>query len=114
MDIDLFNKLTESMEHFNHEQGRFQSGLIDESLFEVREKLRKYSEYYTRHHAHEVGDKLYYRCEWVKDWREGVVHSKFDYYGKTMYTLEVQTNCPLGESFLVLQSEFQVRTEGEL
>ncbi len=58
------------------------------------------------------GDTLYYHCEYTKSVRSGVVVRVVAYLG-IHYILEVETNCPLGASFLVLKSEFQVWTEDQ-
>ncbi len=62
---------------------------------------------------HVEGDTLYYHCEYTKTVvRSGVVVQVVPYLG-IHYILEVETNCPLGASFHMLESEFQVWTEDQ-
>lgn len=75
------------------------------------ERGRQYTAHRNRHDSHSIGSELYYYCTDVKDYRGGIVHSIIDYQMIRHYVLEV--SCHVGE-FLVLQSQYQVRTKEEL
>lgn len=63
-----------------------------------------------KYHNHKEGDLLYYRCDYIKDYREGVVKLVVPHYSINYYVLEVETGPPINDSFLKLVSEFNVRT----
>ncbi len=81
---------------------------------EAKERVTEYMERRYRHHNHKEGDVLYYHCEYIKAMRKGIVKVVVPHDSMNCYVLEVETGCPLGASFLVLKSEFQVKTEDEL
>lgn len=77
----------------------------------LMEKGRQYTAYRNRHDSHSIGSELYYYCKDVKDYRRGVVYTIIDHQMIRHYVLEVY--CHVGE-FLVLQSQYQVRTKEEI
>lgn len=81
------------------------------SLEEWMSVGREYIKYRNRHDSHAVGDELYYYCKDIKDYRLGIVYSVVEHEMMKHYILEV--DCHVG-SFLVLQSQYQIRTKEEL
>lgn len=82
-----------------------------DSYEELMEKGRQYNKYRNRHDSHVVGDKLYYYCKDLQDYRPGTVYATIEHEGMKHYVLEV--SCHIGE-FLVLQSQYQIRVKEEL
>lgn len=78
---------------------------------DLMEKGRQYNNYRNRHNSHTIGDELYYYCKDTKDYRRGTIYVVIDHEMMCHYVLEV--SCHLG-SFLILQSQYQVFTKGEL
>lgn len=62
------------------------------------------------HEAHPVGTTLYYHDQYMNADRPGKVVQIVPHYTLTYYILEVDVPV-IGDTFLTLQSQFQVRTE---
>lgn len=77
------------------------------NIKEILELGRKINQQRNRHSSHNVGDELYYHCKDLEDYRRGVVYAIVEHEGMKHYVLEV--SCHIGE-FLVLQSQYQVKT----
>lgn len=63
-----------------------------------------------RTQKHAIGDTLYYHDRHMDADRPGVVTQIIEHYAMTYYVLEVDVPV-IGDSFLQLMSEFQVRVK---
>lgn len=77
-------------------------------MLATNEMIEKYHALRNARHNHVEGDTLYYHDQYMNADRPGTVKQRILHYGLAYYVLEVEVPV-VGDSFLHLASEFQVR-----